>query len=105
MKTSKQEAEELAEKTARLIYRYTLTDALSPNVKILIEEATKVILTELNLESLIEDGKIVDHIQSHPEISLRYHKKRWSFIGFTNYEYDTFETVRQAISTAMQGKK
>ncbi len=47
------------------------------------------------------DTKLLDFIAAHPEMRLGYHKKRWHFKGFTNYEFDTFKTPREAIAAAI----
>jgi hypothetical protein len=52
-----------------------------------------------------QDAELLDFVEAHPEMSLRKHKKRWSFVGFTNYEYETFPTAREAIRAAMAARK
>jgi hypothetical protein len=59
-------------------------------------------------EDAAKDAERLDFIAAHPEMQLRCHKKRWSFIGFTNYEFDTFLNPREAIDAAiaaLQGEK
>lgn len=54
------------------------------------------------------DTARLDFMQSQPEMSLRYRKRRWAFVGFTNYEYPTFPNTREAIDAAIaaqQGEK
>jgi hypothetical protein len=46
------------------------------------------------------DTKRLDYIEAHPEKNLQKHKKHWSFMGFTNYEYEAFPTLREAIDAA-----
>jgi hypothetical protein len=56
-----------------------------------------------NTVAVITDKDRLDFIEAHPEMSLRKHKKHWSFVGFTNYEYSVFTDVRGAIDNAMRG--
>jgi hypothetical protein len=48
-----------------------------------------------------EDTARLDFIESHPEMRLSRHKKHWSIQGFTNYQYDVFKTLREAIDAAL----
>lgn len=48
-----------------------------------------------------KDAALLDFIEAHPEKQLRCVKKRWAFVGFTNYPYEVFGTVREAITAAM----
>lgn len=57
-------------------------------------DATKVV-------SVPDDTELLDFVAQHPEMTLRCHKKRWVFIGFTNYEYEVFKTPREAIAAAL----
>ena len=47
------------------------------------------------------DRELLDFVAAHPEMTLRHHKRRWSFVGFKNYEYDAFKTPREAIAAAI----
>ena len=58
------------------------------------------LLTEEEYNDLLADRERLNFIEAHPEMNLRKHKKHWSFIGFTNYEYDVFKTLREAIDNA-----
>ena len=51
--------------------------------------------------SVLEDAARLEFIERHPEMSLRHHKGRWAFLGFTNYEYDLHQSLREAIDAAM----
>ena len=51
------------------------------------------------------DTARLDFIQANPTLTLRHHKRHWSLVGFTNYEYRVFKTVREAIDHAMNGGK
>ena len=51
--------------------------------------------------SVLEDAARLDFIERHPEMSLRHRKGRWAFLGFTNYEYDLHQSLREAIDAAM----
>ncbi|WP_443115449.1 hypothetical protein [Herbaspirillum seropedicae] len=42
----------------------------------------------------------LDFIEANPQLSLRFHKKRWALIGMTNYEYEVFKNLRDAIDAA-----
>ncbi len=47
------------------------------------------------------DTNLLNFIEENPQLSLRFHKKRWAFVGMTNYECDVFKTAREAIAAAM----
>lgn len=47
------------------------------------------------------DAARLDFIEAHPEKQLRCHKKRWALVGFTNYPYEVFGNVRDAIDAAI----
>jgi hypothetical protein len=49
-----------------------------------------------------KDAARLDFVEANPHMFLRRHKKHWSFIGFTNYEYDVHKTVREAIDAAIE---
>ena len=51
------------------------------------------------------DTARLDFMQSHPEMSLRHRKRRWAFVGFTNYEYPTFPSIREAIDAAIAAQQ
>lgn len=50
------------------------------------------------------DSSRINFVEAHPEMNLRKYKNHWSFVGFTNYEYPTFKTLREAIDEAMVPK-
>jgi hypothetical protein len=54
------------------------------------------------VERLRKDAKRLNWLESHPSYQVRKHKKRWSCVEFTNYEYETFPTMREAIDSAMK---
>lgn len=56
-------------------------------------------------EDAAKDTERLDFIAAHPEMQLSCHKKRWGFIGFTNYEFDTFLTPREAIDAAIAARR
>ena len=56
-------------------------------------------------DSVLEDAARLDFIERHPEMSLRHRKGRWAFLGFTNYEYDLHQSLREAIDAAMLEEK
>lgn len=42
-------------------------------------------------------------LEKNTNFSLRFHKKRWSCTRPTNYEYNTYKTMREAIDAAING--
>ena len=56
-------------------------------------------------DSVQEDAARLDFIERHPEMSLRHRKGRWAFLGFTNYEYDLHQSLRDAVDAAMLEEK
>ena len=50
---------------------------------------------------LRKDAERINFIESKNHRTLRFYKKRWSFEGFTNYEYSVFKSLREAIDSAM----
>lgn len=46
------------------------------------------------------DAARLDFLDANPEKQLRYHKNRWALVGFTNYPYEVFRSVREAIDAA-----
>lgn len=50
---------------------------------------------------LRKDSERLNFIESQNHRTLRFYKKRWSFEGFTNYEYSVFKSLREAIDSAM----
>ena len=59
------------------------------------------IVDALAADSVLEDAARLDFIERHPEMSLRHRKGRWAFLGFTNYEYDLHQSLRDAVDAAM----
>jgi hypothetical protein len=63
--------------------------------------------TAMNRELLAEvermrvDAERLNFIQANPKLRLCNYKRRWALVGLTNYEYDTFKTVREAIDAAI----
>lgn len=55
-------------------------------------------------ESLRKDAERLDFIESKNNMRLSFRKNHWSFIGFTNYEYPVFRTVREAIDSAISSE-
>lgn len=49
------------------------------------------------------DTELLNWLEQHPEFSLRHHKKRWTCSTFTNYEYNAYKTIREAIEAAANG--
>lgn len=49
----------------------------------------------------VDDTARFNFIEANPTKSLRYHKKRWAFVGLTSYEYETYSTAREAIDAVM----
>lgn len=52
----------------------------------------------------IKDTIRLDYIEQHPDLALRCHKKKWSFIGFTSHPYTVFGRLREALDHAMNGR-
>lgn len=52
-----------------------------------------------------QDAARLDFIERHPEMSLRHRKGRWAFLGFTNYEYDLHQSLREAIDAAVDAAR
>ena len=61
--------------------------------------AREMALSELN------DAELLDFVEAHPHLTLRNHKKRWSFVGMTAYEYATFDTARAAIKATLEASE
>lgn len=56
----------------------------------------------------MSDTKRLDFIEANTDLQLKLHKRRWSFVGFTNYEFEVHKTARAAIDAAIlaqQAKK
>ncbi len=51
----------------------------------------------------MSDEMRLNWLEQNTDFSLNFHKKRWSCIRFTNYEYNTYKTMREAIDAAMNG--
>ena len=56
------------------------------------------------MSNQITDTDRLNFLQLNPALTLRCHKKRWSLVGLTNYEYEVFKTVREAIDDAIAKK-
>ncbi len=58
-------------------------------------------------ESLRKDAERLDSLELALKNGkrLNFHKKNFSLIGVTNYEYEVFNTVRAAIDKAMDQTK
>lgn len=56
-------------------------------------------------EMALSDSELLDFVEAHPHLTLRNHKKRWSFVGLTNYEYTTFDTARAAIKATLEASE
>lgn len=56
-------------------------------------------------DALREDTARLDFVEANPQKNLRKIKRNWSFMGFTNYEYEVFSTVREAIDAARKESK
>jgi hypothetical protein len=52
---------------------------------------------------LAADKAMLDFVQAHPNLYLKCHKGRWSLRPLTSYPYQTFTTLREAITHAMEG--
>jgi len=49
------------------------------------------------------DGKRLDWIQAHPSCRIEHRKRGYAVLsGFTNYEYELHQTLREAIDAAME---
>ena len=51
-----------------------------------------------------KDAERLDYVQANSGYTLRKYKRRWSFKPFTNYEYEVFDTVREAIDAAIKAQ-
>ena len=49
------------------------------------------------------DTERLDWLEQHPEFALRKDKKHWTCAKFTNYPYNAYRTVREAIDAAIDG--
>ena len=49
------------------------------------------------------DSEHLDWLEAHPEFLLRKHKGRWFCTPFTNYPYDSYSTLREALRAAVEG--
>ena len=87
--------------------RYITQDMLEPIHSLIRETVDADRAVRATADSVLEDAARLDFIERHPEMSLRHHKGRWAFLGFTNYEYDLHQSLREAIDAAMaaQGGK
>ena len=55
---------------------------------------------EFALSEFVRDSERLNFLQSNPQLRLNCSKGRWSLMSFTNYEYEVFKTVREAIDSA-----
>ena len=51
------------------------------------------------------DAELLDFMEKHPEKWLRYRKGKWAFEGFTNYEFDMYPSLREALAAAKREVK
>ena len=51
----------------------------------------------------MSDTERLDWLEQHPEFTLRKHKGHWGCTKFTNYEYNVYKTIREAIDAAING--
>ena len=49
------------------------------------------------------DSEHLDWLEAHPEFLLRMHKGRWFCAPFTNYPYNSYSTLREALRAAVEG--
>lgn len=49
------------------------------------------------------DTERLDWLEQHPEFRLFKHKKRWCCIPFTNYPFNGYKTIREAVDAAIDG--
>ena len=56
------------------------------------------------LEAAKKDAERLDYVQANSGYTLRKYKRHWSFKPFTNYEYEVFDTVREAIDAAIKAQ-
>ena len=49
------------------------------------------------------DSEHLDWLEAHPEFWLRVHKGRWSCTPITNYPYNSYSTLREALRAAVEG--
>lgn len=52
---------------------------------------------------MLTDTELLDWLDAHPEFILRKHNSWWTCAKFTNYEYNAYATVREAIQAAADG--
>ena len=49
-----------------------------------------------------KDAERLSFIEANKDRTLRHHKRYWSFVGLTNYEFKVHKTLREAIDAAMR---
>ena len=49
------------------------------------------------------DSEHLDWLEAHPEFLLRKHKGCWFCAPFTNYPYNSYSTLREALRAAVEG--
>lgn len=52
---------------------------------------------------MMSDAERLDWLEQHPEFLLRKDKKHWTCAKFTDYPYNAYRTVREAIDAAIDG--
>jgi hypothetical protein len=82
------------------IWKYTPRDSVMDRTG-----ADQIARLTKEVEELRKDKERLDWLEANMHTSpLRLHKKRWACVGFTNYEYEVYQTARIAIDAAMQQK-
>ncbi len=61
------------------------------------------VASDLNAELCVKDKKRLDWLEENTNFSLNFRKNRWSCAKPTNYEYNAYKTMREAIDAAMNG--
>ncbi|MGB4448695.1 MAG: hypothetical protein WBI92_11740 [Cloacibacterium sp.] len=70
------------------------------------EELEKIVESaKTQADSKSEDTELLDFIEQHPEMSFRYRKGKWAFVGFTNYEYEMLPSLRDAVRHTLKEVK
>lgn len=70
------------------------------------EEKTQTadgVASELNAELCVDDKKRLDWLETNTDFTLRFHKKHWRCTRNTEYEFNVYKTMREAIDAAMNG--
>lgn len=53
-------------------------------------------------DDILADAARLDFVEANTNRYLRSWKKHWSFVGMTNYTYEVFRSLRDAIDHAMK---